>query len=100
MIVNIHLFLRFPQCGIIDLLHDFLIGGVDLRCVLLVDIMTYNRVQSQPQDQQKRNDRQSDCDTLLVYICNRNLLENCVLFSSTLQNFLLRFVHNNAIIVT
>ena len=66
MIVNIRLFFRFPQRGVIYLLHNLLIGGLNLGGILLIYIITDNRIQGQPQRQQERHDRQSDCDTLLL----------------------------------
>ena len=66
MIVNFRLFFRFPQRGVIYLLHNLLIGGLNLGGILLIYIITDNRIQGQPQRQQERNDRQGDCDTLLL----------------------------------
>ena len=66
MIVNFRLFFRFPQCGIVYLFHNLLIGGVNLGGILLIYIITDSRIQGQPQRQQERVDRQGVCDTLLL----------------------------------
>ena len=65
-IVGIGKLLRLEKFAVVRLLHNLLIGGVNLGCVLLVNIITDNRIQGQPQRQQERHDRQSDCDTLLL----------------------------------
>lgn len=66
VVVGIGKLLCFEKIAVIRLLHNLLVGGVNLGGILLVDIITYNRIQSQPQRQQERHDRQSDCDTLLL----------------------------------
>ena len=66
MVVGIGKLLCFEKFAVIRLLHNLLISSVNLGGILLVYIITYNRIQSQPQRQQERHDRQSDCDTLLL----------------------------------
>ena len=65
-VVGIGKLLRLEKFAVIRLLHDLLIGGVNLGCVLLIYIITDYRIQGQPQRQQERHDRQGDCDTLLL----------------------------------
>ena len=48
------------------LLHNLLIGGMNFRRILLVYIITNDRVQCHSKGQQKCNDRQDDCDTFLL----------------------------------
>ena len=48
----------FQQLCVVGLLDDFLIGGVDFRCVLLVYEIADDRIQRQPQRKQEQDRRQ------------------------------------------
>ncbi len=65
-VVSIGKFLCFKKFAVICLLNNLLIGSMNLGSILLVYIITDNGIQGQPQGQQERNDRQGDCDTLLL----------------------------------
>ncbi len=51
---------------VIRLLHDLLVGGMNLGSVFLIYIIADNGIQRQSQGQQKRNKRQGNCDTFFL----------------------------------